>query len=134
MIAPVFDHVSLVVTDLARSVAFYRDVLGLSETRRPPFDFAGAWFSLGAHRLHLIVNPAGTFRARMHVDSRDTHFAVRVNRFDDALAHLARHGYREDVPDGDPRHLRVNRSRTAGYLQVYVTDPDRNIIEINADG
>jgi catechol 2,3-dioxygenase-like lactoylglutathione lyase family enzyme len=131
---PAFDHVSLVVTDLDRSVAFYRDVLGLAETRRPPFDFSGAWFSLGAHRLHLIVNPAGTFRQRDQVDSRDGHFAVRVSRFEDALAHLALHGYREDVPEGDHRHLRVNRSRTAGYLQVYLADPDRNIIEINADG
>ena len=32
-------HVSLSVSDLERARAFYKDVLGLREIPRPPFDF-----------------------------------------------------------------------------------------------
>ena len=35
-------HVSLPVRDVARSVGFYRDVLGLTQIPRPDFDFKGA--------------------------------------------------------------------------------------------
>src|SRR5687767_4947344 len=42
------DHAAVVVTDVARAVAFYRDVLGLTEVPRPPtFDFPGAWLRVG---------------------------------------------------------------------------------------
>lgn len=34
-------HVSLGVTDLERSRQFYREILGLEEIARPPFNFPG---------------------------------------------------------------------------------------------
>jgi len=71
--------VSLGVTDLERSRAFYREVLGLQELARPPFNFPGAWFAAGeSQQLHLIVHRDSTFRTGKGMDNRDNHFAVRV--------------------------------------------------------
>lgn len=127
-------HVSLPVTDLARSRTFYRDVLGLREIARPGFDFAGAWFALGAGQLHLIVHPGPalpTFRDGKAIDSRDVHFAIRVRDFRAAVDRLHELGYREDADD-PLRRLRVSAHATAGFPQVFLLDPDRHVIELNA--
>lgn len=124
-------HVSLPVTDLDRARRFYAEVLGLREIDRPPFDFPGAWFEAGANQLHLIARADATFRTGKGVDSRDIHYAVRVTSFRAALEHLQSHGYREDAQD-DLARMKVNRHATAGFPQIYILDPDRNVIEINA--
>ena len=124
-------HISLPVADLDRSRRFYADIIGLREVERPPFDFPGAWFEAGAHQLHLIVGPNSTFRDGKGVDSRDIHFAVRVRSFRAALAFLESKGYGEGAHD-DFLRMKVNRHATAGFPQIYVIDPDRNVIEINA--
>ena len=41
-------HVSLNVSDVDRSLGFYRDLLGLRPLERPAFSFAGAWLDGGA--------------------------------------------------------------------------------------
>ena len=124
-------HVSLPVTDLDRARRFYIEVLGLREIERPPFDFPGAWFEAGAGQLHLIARADATYRAGKGVDSRDIHYAVRVTSFRAALEHLQSHGYREDAED-ELLRMKVNRHATAGFPQIYILDPDRNVIEINA--
>lgn len=136
-------HVTLVVSDLARARRFYTGVLALSELPSPPFDFAGAWYAIGDRQLHLIV-PAvlhqrgaspdarsPTFRTGKLVDSRDVHFAIRVASYREAIEHLREHGYH---PDAEDELLRTRESAraTAGFPQVFVLDPDRNVIEINA--
>jgi len=129
-------HVSLPVRDVARSVAFYRDVLGLTQIARPDFDFQGAWFALGANQqLHLIQEESSTFRDGKGLDGRDIHFAIRVGSYRDALAHLVGQGYGHGGTSGagEFRSMRVVPKATAGFPQIYLMDPDRNVIEINAD-
>ena len=116
-------HVSLSVTDLARAKQFYGQVLGLREISRPPFDFLGAWYQLGDRQLHLIVHPeTRTLRGTTVIESREGHFGVRVRSYRDTLEHLKTQGvaYRDR-----PRNL-------TPWPQVYVTDPDGNVIELNA--
>ena len=126
-------HVSLTATDLERSRAFYRDVLGLREIARPPFDFPGAWFQVGADQhLHLIVHTRSTFRGKP-LDTRDLHLAVRVPSFQAALDYLHSKGFREDAAADDPCKMIVQPYATAGFPQIYILDPDRHIIEINAE-
>jgi glyoxylase I family protein len=125
-------HVSVPVSDLDRSRAFYGDVLGLQEIDRPPFDFPGAWFAVGDGQLHLIVHEGATFRAGKPLDSRDVHFAVRVPSFRAALQHLETLGFRADAGGDDPLAMKVSPHAAAGFPQIYVLDPDRNVIEINA--
>jgi len=125
-------HVSIPVSDLARSRRFYGDMLGLPEMTRPPFDFPGAWYSIGPNQaLHLIVYANQTFRTGKGVDSRDIHYAIRVKSYRQALEFLRAQGYREDATD-DLMRMRINPRATAGFPQIYILDPDRNVIEINA--
>ena len=51
--------------------------------------------------------------------------------FDGALATLTANGFREDAPDDDPMRVVVRRDGPAGYPQLYLLAPDRNIVEIN---
>ncbi|MBI2719850.1 MAG: VOC family protein [Rhizobiales bacterium] len=129
-----FDHVSLAVIDLDRSIAFYRDVLGLHPIQRSPFRRTGAWMAAGGLELHLTVNPEGNFRRSSRIDTADIHFAARVPDFAAAMRHLAAKGYSEDAPDGDPQRLVTRFNGPTGYPQAYLMDPDRHLIEINGAG
>ena len=42
-------------------------------------------------------------------------------------------GFREDAGDMDPRKMRTNPRSVTGFPQIYILDPDRNLIEINAE-
>jgi catechol 2,3-dioxygenase-like lactoylglutathione lyase family enzyme len=129
-------HVSLPVSDLERAKAFYLGVIGLVEIERPPFQFPGAWYRAGDRDVHLIVGMRSTFREGKGIDSRDAHLAIRVKSYRAAVAHLEALGYTEaepNAPAGDPfRTMRLNPRGTAGFPQIYILDPDRNLVEINA--
>jgi glyoxylase I family protein len=126
-------HISIPVADVERSRAFYTDVLALREIERPPFDFPGAWFALGDGELHLIGNPRSpTFREDKRLDSDDVHFAVRVESYEETLAILESKGYRTDHDGLHPQAMIARPSPVTGYPQIYIVDPDRHVIEINA--
>jgi len=84
--------------------------------------------------VHLIVHDHGraTFRQKA-LDTRDVHFAVRVPSFRGAVEFLRAKGYREDASLDDPFRMVVQPRATAGYPQIYICDPDRHVIEINAE-
>jgi glyoxylase I family protein len=124
-------HVSLPVTDLNRAKEFYTQILGLREIERPAFDFPGAWFQLGDRQLHLIVHDHSTFRAQKPVDSRDIHVAVRVTSYRETRDFLRSHGFHPEAED-DGKQMKESPQSTAGWPQLYIMDPDRNIIELNA--
>lgn len=126
-------HVSLPVTDLERSRRFYREILGLREITRPPFDFPGAWFEVGGGHLHLIVGENATFRGEKGLDSRDIHFAVRVPSYREAKEFLESKGYSTEADEDDPMTLKASPKATAGFPQLYILDPDRHVVEINAE-
>ena len=118
------NHAAVCVTDVERSKRFYGGVLGLQEIARPPFPFAGAWYELADGRqFHLIVHEHPlTLRGTTKIDLRDGHLAFGVEDFDNAVAHLRAAGV-ECV---------VRPDNITPWKQIYVTDPDGNVIELNA--
>jgi glyoxylase I family protein len=118
-------HVSVCVTDLGRARQFYGEVLALRELPRPDLGFPGAWYAVGdAQELHLIVHPPSkTMRGTPEIDGRDGHFAFRVRNYDEMLARLREHGIAV---------IESPRNRTP-WAQIYVTDPDGNVIEFNVE-
>jgi catechol 2,3-dioxygenase-like lactoylglutathione lyase family enzyme len=125
-------HVSIDVRNLERALAFYRDILGLVPLPRPDFPVKGAWLQCGDRQVHLVVHEGETLRRSLAVDNNDGHFAMNTDDFEGVVTLLAAHGYDETAIEGDPRRLVVKRTGAAGFAQLYVLDPDRNVVEINA--
>ena len=109
-------HCSVVVQDLDRSAAFYRDVIGLTEVEIPStFEPAGLkvrWFRLGSQQIHILLvaekQPSG-----------QQHMAIQV---DDAQA--ARSWMKEKDIDIEEAVL------IPGADRFFLRDPDGNLIEI----
>jgi lactoylglutathione lyase len=117
------DHFALLVRDVARSTAFYRDVMGFS-----PIERTGSpgvqWLEIGdGDAIHLIQNDFGA----THV-IKDTHVAVSTADFDAFVAHLNALGIAFNDWPGNPGKIGVHRN---GFRQIYVQDPDGYWIEIN---
>jgi catechol 2,3-dioxygenase-like lactoylglutathione lyase family enzyme len=68
-----------------------------------------------------VVNREGAFRVGRTIEPRDTHFAIRVDDWREAVARLLQNRQPFVI---DPYQL--------GYLQLYVADPDGHIVELNA--
>ncbi len=117
MIIKAVNHVALHVADVAKSVAFYGQVLDLQPMPRPAFDFPGAWFRIGTDQeLHLI----GDRRQAVTSHSRGTHFALHVPDAHAAARELTEKGVSFSGP----------KNRPDGILQVFLQDPDGHYIEL----
>lgn len=124
-----FDHVTIIVADLAATRKFYVEQLGMHEVPRPDFDFPGAWLAVAPDQsradIHVTVTSelagiAGWGDLKAKSVSRGHHFAFQV---DDAPAlekHLAEQGVAIAV------HC---RPRPDGPTQFYVHDPDGHVVE-----
>jgi len=110
------NHVALHVADVAASIVFYRDVVGLTQLPRPAFDFQGAWFSLGPHQeLHLLEGREIAAQGY----HRGNHFAVLVEDFEKVVDYFLQ----LDLVCIGP-HIRPD-----GAKQVFIKDPDGHVFE-----
>jgi len=114
---------SLYVQDLARAVAFYRDVLGLRLIREFE-NQRGVAFRIGESIL-LLFDPAqtvGPYELPEHAGSGEGHVAFHVAAEDLPawLAHLQKHG----VP------IEKEFSFGGHPPSIYFRDPDRNLLEL----
>ena len=131
---PFIHHVLVVVQELERSRRFYGDTLELEEIDRPVFPYEGAWFQLASNQqLHLLERSDATFRGERGVDAFDLHFAMRVKSYRDTLAWLRSKGFHEDAPEDDLRKMILRPKSVTGFPQIYILDPDRNIVEYNCE-
>jgi catechol 2,3-dioxygenase-like lactoylglutathione lyase family enzyme len=116
MPAPTFvkiDHVSVLITDVARSRRFYKEVLGLREIVGPrTFDFTVLWFDLGDQHLHLLLKPSPDAISPRH-------FALRVVDCQGAREYFAE------------RALALQETTPIPHCdRFFIADPDGNRIEI----
>jgi len=117
-------HVSIAVTDLEKARSFYTEILGLQEIERPVFDFPGIWYAIGQQQLHLIeLKDSKTLRQSTEINTREGHFALRVNNYWETVEWLKKKGIKV---------IEKPKSRS-GFAQVFCCDPDGNIIELNVD-
>lgn len=63
--------------------------------------------------------------------SNDMHFALRTDDLEAMVLYLSAYGYRKGAASDDPKYMSVKRAGRAGFDQLFLTDPDDNIIEIN---
>lgn len=112
-------HVSVLVADTARALAFYEGVLGLPvNPDRPHLGYPGAWLQLGAAQIHLLELPNPDPReGRPAHGGRDRHMALTVAELDGVVRALERAG----IP--------FTRSRS-GRRALFCRDPDGNAVEI----
>lgn len=116
-------HISLVTRSAPASIAFYRDVLGFREVKRPNFDFPGAWLYNYGVQVHIIENPSQAPAAGGQIDSRANHHAFAVADVEPVKRQLAewKIEFREQVNAG-------------GIRQIFFHDPDGHHIEIAVYG
>jgi catechol 2,3-dioxygenase-like lactoylglutathione lyase family enzyme len=131
---PFLHHILIAVDDVERSRRFYRDVLEFQEVDRPTFPFPGVWLQIGVScQIHIAMRSECVMRRGKGNDPYDVHFALRVRSYRKTLDWLRTKGFREDVPDDDLRNLHLRPDSITGHPQLYILDPDRNIIEFNCE-
>jgi catechol 2,3-dioxygenase-like lactoylglutathione lyase family enzyme len=117
-------HVSINVTDLEKAKLFYGEVLGLREIDRPDLGFPGTWYEIGGtkQQIHLLQVPKSqTLRENQEINTREGHFAFRINNYYETIQYLHDKGV-EIITRPDSK---------TGFAQIYCSDPDGNIIEFN---
>jgi len=120
------DHVVLKVTSAERSLAFYRDVLGL-HLERIIEDVGIYQLRCGRNIVDLQVLAPGASLAAVESRGID-HLCLHVaGRMADILDHLARHGV---APSFGPVEL---YGATGFGTSIYVPDPDGHTIELKLD-
>jgi len=136
------DHTGITVSNLQRSVAFWRDVLGfeLSHTAHQKGELAqeitgveGAELKLavlrapGDHKIELLEYLAPADRARANLRPCEVgfvHVALLVDDLDVVLERIATSGWKAA---GKPQRLQSGPN--AGKRVAYVRDPDGTTIE-----
>ena len=119
----VLDHYNVSTRKLGDTVRFYEDILGLTNGPRPPFDFPGAWlYSEGHPVLHL--NDISPTDKQQPADSGVIdHIAFGSRGFEAMKEHLAHKGV----------SFRVNVVPNSSRRQIFLTDPNNVLIELNYD-
>ena len=120
----VFDHDALLVSDIAKSADFYKNVLFLKEIKSPIDNVDRKWFSLGGHyQLHLI-------KEDRPIQKNDVamHFSVAVDDLDGYIKFLDKKGV---AYTNWPTTEKAVSVRPDNVRQIYVQDPDGYWIEVN---
>ena len=105
-------HVAICVADAQKGLAFYRDVLGMTQLPRPDLG-PGYWLDAGGQQVHLMESDTQPLGAN--------HFAIRVDDIDAAVTDLREQGVEVH---------RIPVTLGAGH-QAFLHDPFGNLLELN---
>jgi catechol 2,3-dioxygenase-like lactoylglutathione lyase family enzyme len=135
------DHTGITVSNLERSLAFWRDVLGFELSHRPHQSgklaseitgVAGAEISIAVlkgygHKIELLEYLSPADRKRIDLkpcDVGSVHVAFTVDNLDAIMNSIAASGWKAA---GKPQTITVGPN--TGKRVVYVRDPDGTTIE-----
>ena len=121
MLARNLHHVALPVRSFERSRKFYEDLLGLERAERPDLGLPGAWYDLGGAQLHIIQTPEGADVGSQagSLTPLATHVALAIDDYATTLSLLKERGI--EVLETSP-----------ALGQMWIRDPDGNVIELTA--
>jgi catechol 2,3-dioxygenase-like lactoylglutathione lyase family enzyme len=118
------NHVSVVAKDMAESVRFYTEVLGLEVIPSPTFAFPVTWMAAGDLQVHLFDRDGpGSEAPAFH------HFGLEMDDFMTVYERVKALDIEEpeaffsavyELPDGS--------------VQMYVRDPAGNLVELDFPG
>ena len=112
------DHVNIFTANLDAMIAWYEDVLGMVNGKRPPFPFPGAWMYAGEHAVvHLVETNA----ERKAIEPKIEHFAITANDLSGFIARLDERGI----------EFGMNTVPDFPVVQVNIFDVDGNHIHID---
>lgn len=111
-------HMSVLVSDTAKSLAFYRDIIGLAvDPCRPDLGYPGAWLTVGKQQIHLLELPnPDPVEGRPEHGGRDRHVAFNVSNIDNLISALKKND------------IAFTRSKS-GRNALFCRDPDGNALE-----
>ncbi|EIE21999.1 Glyoxalase/Bleomycin resistance protein/Dihydroxybiphenyl dioxygenase, partial [Coccomyxa subellipsoidea C-169] len=114
-------HLSRVVCETERAAAFYTDVLGFTEIKRPSsFDFEGCWLIGYGISLHLIKGTP--VRQPRPLNPSDDHTSFQATSLEEVERRLS---------DFNIPFVKANVEEHGIVVsQVFFHDPDYNMIEI----
>ena len=112
-------HVSILVSDLERTRAFYEGMLGLTPSaKRPQMTFDGVWYDIGPAQIHVLVLPNPDENStRPEHGGRDRHIALGVADWESVRLLL------------DQAGVAYTLSRS-GRRALFCRDPDGNALEL----
>ena len=121
MAVQALNHYNVQTTDLEGTREFYEKVLGFKAGPRPNFEFPGYWLYCGDTP---VVHLSGGWRARTDKPS-DTgnfdHVAFTAGDFEG----MKQHFQKLSIP------FREQKVPGASVWQLFVTDPNQVVIELN---
>lgn len=111
-------HVSMIVADTQKALAFYGDVLGLTvDDERPDLGYPGAWLQCGEQQIHLLELPnPDPVTGRPEHGGRDRHAAFAIENLDVLTAALDKAGVTYTLSK-------------SGRRALFCRDPDGNALE-----
>lgn len=122
------NHINVVASDLARTIAFYESVLGMTAQMIPnlPAGFEGRWLCdvNGEPIIHVVAHNSarhGDLAARDATTGSIDHVALACADFDGMLRRCKELGIAH----------RINDRQIGSLRQVFVTDPDNVVLELN---
>ncbi|WP_223826539.1 VOC family protein [Flagellimonas sp. S3867] len=120
----VFDHQSLVVTNLMKTGDFYKEVFGFEEIPHPENKPGFRWFNMyGNSQLHLIKKDFAAFEK-----NKSMHLCLAVKDLERFIERLVSKNI--DFYDW-PGNKSAVTDRADGVKQIYIQDPEGYWIEVN---
>jgi catechol 2,3-dioxygenase-like lactoylglutathione lyase family enzyme len=112
------NHFTVLTSDLGATLAFYVDLLGLTEGFRPDFDFPGAWLYAGGQAvLHIVAGRSVPADPRGAID----HMAFSARDLRGLAARLTERGIAYDL----------RRLPSTGGWQLFCLDPSGARVELD---
>ena len=125
------DHIAREVIDIENSKKFYVEIMGFTIIPRPPFESYGCYLYGYGISLHLIETIVPKERKIIKIN-RIKHFCVSLPLVDHISFITSDITFIKNVLDNSGVFYKEFPINIAGIRQIFIFDPDHNVIEISS--